>query len=57
MVGALLGALYGTDWFPRVWVEKINSESYNKDKTVQIAKSLGTLNFEFYATPPDLGKA
>jgi ADP-ribosylglycohydrolase len=58
MVGALLGALYGTDWLPRDWVEKVaNNEAYSKDKIVKIAQSLGSLNFEFYAMPPDLGKA
>lgn len=56
MVGALLGAFYGTDWLPRVWIEKIDNESYNKDKIVQIAKSLENLNFEFYAMPTDVGK-
>jgi len=57
MVGALLGALYGTDWLPRDWVEKIaDNEAYSKDKIVKIAQSLGALNFEFYAMPPDLGK-
>jgi ADP-ribosylglycohydrolase len=57
MVGALLGALFGTDWLPRDWVEKVaDNDAYSKDKIVKIAQSLGALNFEFYAMPPDLGK-
>jgi ADP-ribosylglycohydrolase len=56
MVGALLGALYGTDWIPRVWIDKLENGPIGKEKIVKLAQSLGTLDFEFYAMPPDLMK-
>jgi hypothetical protein len=69
-VGTLLGALHGPDWIPDNLFKQIGMlpflklsithglehPIFGKEKIIEVAKSIGLLNFEFYSIPPDLKK-
>jgi ADP-ribosylglycohydrolase len=53
MLGAMLGALYGTTCFPFAWYDQLENGEYGRDFCVGLAKELATLDLHVpLKTPP-----
>jgi ADP-ribosylglycohydrolase len=49
LVGGVLGALWGPEWLPREWVDKLENGNYGRDNMIVIAKRLAALDLTAYS--------
>jgi ADP-ribosylglycohydrolase len=46
MTGAFVGALHGSNWFPKRWYNALENGLYGRDKLITIAKKLARIGKE-----------
>eukprot|EP01126_Amoeba_proteus_P059396 TRINITY_DN7754_c0_g1_i11.p1 TRINITY_DN7754_c0_g1~~TRINITY_DN7754_c0_g1_i11.p1 ORF type:complete len:234 (-),score=44.77 TRINITY_DN7754_c0_g1_i11:154-855(-) len=51
MVGALVGSLHGTSWFPTAWFNALENIEPGREVIITLARNLVELNFEYHSLP------
>jgi ADP-ribosylglycohydrolase len=53
MLGAMLGALYGSSWFPESWYSQLENGEFGRDYCVGLAKAIGEMDLRAPLKTPD----